>query len=134
MTDDASAAGLAGLSPTKLALLERRLASRRERTRPTIPRHDPQEPVQLSFAQWRLWFLEQLRPGTHTWNTPIAARLSGPLDYSALRGALEIVVRRHSPLHTVFVTRAGQPEPVPVLKDGAVPFAVVDVDGRDVER
>ncbi|SRR6266566_1581141 len=134
MPDDALAARLSGLSPAKLALLERRLSSSRNPTSATIPRRDPREPVQLSFAQWRLWFLEQLRPGTHTWNTPIAARLSGPLDYSALRGALEIVVRRHAPLRTVFVTRAGQPEPVPVLKDGAVPFAVVDVDGRDVER
>src|SRR6266480_3773037 len=134
MTDDASAAGLAGLSPTKLALLERRLASRREQTRPTIPRHDPQEPVPLSFAQWRLWFLEQLRPGSHPWNTPVAARLSGPLDYQALRTALALVVQRHSTLRSVFVAPKGKLEPRVLLTARTVEIAVADVDRRDVQR
>ncbi len=134
MADDSLAARLAGLSPAKLALLERRLSSRRDLTRPTIPRRDRQEPVPLSFAQWRLWFLEQLRPGTHTWNTPIVSRLSGPLDHSTLRKALAIVVQRHSTLRTVFVAPGGELEPRVVLKDQAVEVAVVDVDDGDVER
>src|SRR5438270_14102675 len=116
MADDALAARLAGLSPAKRALLERRL-SNRDPTRPSIPRRDPREPAPLSFAQWRLWFLEQLRPGTHTWNTPVAARLSGPLDYSAVRRALAIVVRRHATLRTAFTVRQGTLEPRAVLKD-----------------
>src|SRR5256885_16703133 len=94
MGDDRLAARLAGLSPAKLALLERRLSSCHDKTRTTIPRRDPREPVPLSFAQWRLWFLEQLMPGTHVWNTPVAARLTGPLDYSALRGALALEIGR----------------------------------------
>jgi pipecolate-incorporating enzyme len=134
MAGDALDARLAGLSPAKLALVERRRANRRDPTRPTIPRRDPQEPVPLSFAQWRLWFLEQLRPGTHTWNTPIAAQLSGPLDYSALRSALAIVVRRHSALRTVFSAPGGKLDPHVVLKDQAVDVPVVDVDESDVER
>src|SRR5437879_305069 len=134
MADDFLAGRLGGLSPAKLALLERRLSNRHDATRPTIPRRDPQEPVPLSFAQWRLWFLEQLQPGSHAWNTPIAARLTGPLDYSALRSALAIVVRRHSTLRTVFVAPGGKLEPRVVLKDQAVEVPVADVDSGDVER
>ena len=69
--------------------------------------------------QWRLWFLEQLQPGTHTWNTPIAARLRGPLDYSALRAALAIVVQRHATLRTVFVGPEAGLEPRAVVKNQA---------------
>jgi len=133
VTDKASAARLAGLSPAKLALLERRLAKRGASNGLTIPRRDPREPDQLSFAQWRLWFLEQLRPDTNTWNTPIAARLSGPLDYRALRGALAIVVQRHATLRTVFVVPSGH-QPQLVLSDREVDLAVVDVDAAEVER
>src|SRR3989440_4656816 len=134
MADAAPAARLAGLSPAKLALLERRLSDRRDPSRSAIPRRDPQAPVPLSFAQWRLWFLEQLRPGTHTWNTPIAARLSGALDYSALRAALAIVVERHATLRTVFVDPGGQLEPRAVVKDQALEIPVVDADAGEVER
>jgi pipecolate-incorporating enzyme len=133
MGDDPLAARLTGLSPAKLALLERRLSSPHDKTRTTIPRRDPREPVPLSFAQWRLWFLEQLRPGTHAWNTPIAARLNGPLDYSALRRALALVVQRHSPLRTVFIAPRGTLEPRVALKEQPIELAVVDVDGEDVE-
>jgi len=134
MDDDRPAARRAGLSAAKLALLERRRSDRLDPTRPTIPRRDPGEPVPLSFAQWRLWFLEQLRPGTHTWNTPIAARLSGPLDYSALRDALAVIVRRHSTLRTVFVAPERRLEPRVIVKDQAVEVVIVDAADRDVER
>jgi Condensation domain len=132
-TDKASAARLAGLSPAKLALLERRLSNRGAPTGPTIPRRDPREPDQLSFAQWRLWFLEQLRPGTHTWNTPVATRLAGPLDYAALRGALAIVVQRHATLRTAFVVPSGH-QPQIVLSDREVDLVIVDADAGEVER
>jgi Condensation domain len=132
-TDKTSAARLAGLSPAKLALLERRLSNRGAPPQSTIPLRDRGEPDQLSFAQWRLWFLEQLRPGTHTWNTPVATRLSGPLDYQALHGALAIVVQRHATLRTVFVVPSGH-QPQLVLSGREVNLAVVDVDAGEVER
>lgn len=63
----------------------------------------------LSFAQKRLWFLEQLSPGTPAYIIPMALRLEGPLNITALETSLQEVVRRHESLRTTFPTREGQP-------------------------
>ena len=54
-----------------------------------------QETALLSFAQQRLWFLEQLEPGTGTYNIPAAFSLVGDLQVPALEAALNRVVQRH---------------------------------------
>ncbi|MGW7331383.1 amino acid adenylation domain-containing protein, partial [Streptomyces sp. NPDC054840] len=58
------------------------------------------EPAPLSFAQQRLWFLDQLQPGRPDYNIPVAARLRGPLDADALAAALCAVVTRHEVLRS----------------------------------
>ncbi|HEX9732039.1 MAG TPA: amino acid adenylation domain-containing protein [Thermoanaerobaculia bacterium] len=63
----------------------------------------------LSFAQERLWFLEQLRPGTAVYNVPMALALDGPLSVKALEAALGDVVARHESLRTTFVAVGGRP-------------------------
>ncbi|MBP2479709.1 amino acid adenylation domain-containing protein [Crossiella equi] len=67
------------------------------------------EVVPLSYAQQRQWFLHQLSEVPYTYNNPMAFRLSGRLDRSALRLALRDVVTRHESLRTVFVETDGVP-------------------------
>jgi hypothetical protein len=54
----------------------------------------------LSYAQQRLWFLEQIEPGRPTYNIPVALRLDGPLAAEALQAALTTVIARHEVLRT----------------------------------
>ncbi|UFP93834.1 non-ribosomal peptide synthetase [Gloeobacter morelensis] len=67
------------------------------------------ERLPLSFAQERLWFLEQLQPGTCTYHIPIALHLSGPLDAAALEQAFQALLQRHESLRTTFHLEEGQP-------------------------
>ena len=62
----------------------------------------------LSFAQERMWFLEQLQGESVAYNVPYALRLQGSLDVESLRKALEAIVRRHEPLRTTFTMSSGE--------------------------
>ena len=62
-----------------------------------------------SFAQQRLWFLDQLESGGAVYNIPVAYRLSGPLDAAALQQSLTEIVRRHEVLRTRFASEDGTP-------------------------
>ncbi len=66
----------------------------------------------LSFAQQRLWFLDQLDAGTAAYNISDAMRLRGPLDIEALRRSFDAIVRRHEALRTTFAAGEGQPAQV----------------------
>jgi amino acid adenylation domain-containing protein len=58
----------------------------------------------LSFAQERLWFLDQVTPGGYAYNVPLMFHFRGELDHSALESALGELLRRHEVLRTTFVT------------------------------
>ena len=77
-----------------------------------IPRRTPETAPQLSFAQERLWFLDQLMPGSPVFNVPIAVRLSHTLDLDALQKSVSEIVRRHEAFCTTFLTVDGRPAPV----------------------
>ncbi|UCF78981.1 MAG: non-ribosomal peptide synthetase, partial [Candidatus Eiseniibacteriota bacterium] len=63
----------------------------------------------MSFAQERLWFLDQLEPGRPVYNIHIAVRLRGPLNVAALEQSLKEIVQRHEILRTTFSLVEGQP-------------------------
>lgn len=78
--------------------------------KPAIPRRaEGLAELPLSFAQERLWFLDQLEPGTPVYNLCQALRLRGALDVDALEAALNAVVQRHEVLRTNFVAAEGRP-------------------------
>ena len=79
----------------------------------TIPRLPHDRPLPLSFAQERIWFLEQLQPGSTAYHLPAALDLRGTLDPEALAATLGEILRRHEALRTVF--REERRKPVQVI-------------------
>ncbi|HXM35036.1 MAG TPA: amino acid adenylation domain-containing protein, partial [Pyrinomonadaceae bacterium] len=63
----------------------------------------------LSFAQERLWFFDQLEPGSAAYNIPRALRINGPLNVNALQSSLNAIVARHEVLRSRFFTNNGRP-------------------------
>jgi amino acid adenylation domain-containing protein len=72
-----------------------------------IPRNNPQTSP-LSFAQERLWFLEQLNPQNPAYNIPVALRIEGQLEITVLEQCLNEIIQRHDTLRSKFVAEAGQ--------------------------
>ena len=79
---------------------------------PPITRAERGGEVPLSYAQQRLWFLDQLEPGNPFYNVPTAVRLSGELDLAALENAFNEILRRHETLRTTFHVSDGRPSQV----------------------
>ncbi|MEV7414426.1 amino acid adenylation domain-containing protein [Streptomyces sp. NPDC089919] len=77
--------------------------------RPALVAADRPDPVPLSYAQQRLWFLREWEQGGATYNIPLAVRLRGALDHEALRAALTDVARRHESLRTTIPSVQGEP-------------------------
>ncbi|MFI3156483.1 MAG: condensation domain-containing protein [Methylococcaceae bacterium] len=84
------------------------------------------ESIPLSYAQQRLWFLDQLEADSAFYNIPIALRLNGQLNVPALGQSINEVVRRHESLRTAFVTVNGQPRQK-VRPDLILPVTQVDM-------
>ena len=90
------------------------LAERLERQAPgtaarEIARRTGSSPCPLSFAQERLWFLDQLSPGTPLYNLPCSLHLKGRIDPAVLEASLNEIVRRHEALRTTFGLIDGRP-------------------------
>ena len=96
--------------------------------RPIGPRQPGEAWIPLSFAQERLWFLDQLDPGSSTYNIPVALRLRGPLHVPILAASLQEVVRRHEALRTTFLQTADGPLQV-VAAAPLLPVPRVDLTG-----
>ncbi|HJX28874.1 MAG TPA: amino acid adenylation domain-containing protein, partial [Thermoanaerobaculia bacterium] len=93
-------------------------------TPPLVP--VPREgPLPLSFAQQRLWFIDQLKLGSPFYNMPVALRVGGPLDCALLALCFGEIVRRHEVLRTVFAAPEGKP--VQLIRPAAS-FALPGID------
>ncbi|HEU4561405.1 MAG TPA: amino acid adenylation domain-containing protein [Longimicrobium sp.] len=90
-------------------------------------------PLPLSFAQQRLWFIQQLDPANVAYNILGVIRLDGVLDAAALQRALGTVVERHEALRTVFVQQGGEPVQQ-VVAGMRVTLELEDVQGVDREE
>ena len=74
-----------------------------------VPRLRKSNQMPPSFAQQRLWFLDQLQPGNHAFNIPVALRIGGLLNRRVLEQCLSEIVRRHEVLRTTFTLVGDQP-------------------------
>ena len=75
----------------------------------------------LSFAQQRLWFLDQLEPNSFTWNISLSYGVTGQINEQALERALQEIVKRHEVLRSTFAIVDAQPVQV-IAKQGILPF------------
>jgi len=105
-------ARFASLSPAKQALLQKAQKATgsiglKEEQIP--PRSADEAHPPLSFAQQRLWFLDQLEGPSATYNMPNAVRLDGRLDLSAFEAVFQEIVRRHEVLRTNFIQQNSRP-------------------------
>src|SRR6218665_3684639 len=118
------------LGGPSLAELAQRLWVETRTDARVMPSDASSGPPPLSFAQQRLWFLDQLQPGSPLYNLPAPVRLTGALDADVLARCFVEVVRRHEPLRPTFLP--GEGEPVQLIHpEGAVPLARVDLGALD---
>ncbi|MAE65565.1 MAG: non-ribosomal peptide synthetase [Phycisphaeraceae bacterium] len=86
-------------------------------------RADREDDIPLSFAQQRLWFLQQLDPQSRAYHVPAAVRIEGPLDADTLASAFGTVVARHEVLRTTFPAHRGRPRQR-IATDMALPLSI----------
>ncbi|MEX3860283.1 amino acid adenylation domain-containing protein, partial [Paraburkholderia sp. BR10923] len=97
---------------------------------PSIAAVSRHEPLVLSFAQQRLWFLAQLNEGSTNYHIPLALRLRGMLDHSAWQRSLDRLFARHEALRSVFVARQGKPRVEVLPPDAGLPIVEHDLRER----
>ena len=104
-----------------------------EAAEPPIVPVDRSGPLPMSFAQQRLWFLNQLEPDSPAYNISRSTVLSGGLNLAALAASLGEIVRRHEALRTVFKGMDGEPRQV-VRPAASFPLPLVDLSGLASSR
>ncbi|MEU3574606.1 amino acid adenylation domain-containing protein, partial [Kitasatospora sp. NPDC036755] len=89
------------------------------------------EPLPLSYAQQRLWFLREWEQGGATYNIPLALRLRGPIDRHALQAALNDVTHRHEALRTRYPAVNGEPYQE-IVPDASIPLLTAVVSAEEL--
>jgi amino acid adenylation domain-containing protein len=121
---------IADLPPENLRLLLQQIKDKKRHAgaaAPTIGRRiGGSDAPALSFAQQRLWLLDQIEPDNTSYNLSSAFRLKGALKVAALGQSVNAIVRRHEVLRTVFSTVGGEPVQV-ISPPRPVPLPVADL-------
>ena len=116
-------------APTVAGLTERVESLQKDKHGLTAPPIVPvlrNQPLPLSFAQQRLWFLDQLEPNNPLYNVPYIVRMRGPLNADVLERSIQEIVRRHETLRTSFQTFKDEPVQV-IAPQLTVPLAITDL-------
>ncbi|MET0777681.1 MAG: amino acid adenylation domain-containing protein, partial [Pseudomonas mandelii] len=93
------------------------------------------EPLPLSFAQQRLWFLAQLDSGiSDAYHIPLALRLRGQLNVAVLQQALDALWSRHEALRSVFVTEEGEAQVRLLACDQGLPLRRIDLQDEPIDE
>src|SRR5581483_3263671 len=121
---------LKGLSPSQQALFKLRMQQKGPASNNGIAPRPKGAARPLSYAQQRIWFLEEWAPGNAAYNIPLLLRLHGPLDAERLERALNAVISRHEALRTGFQCDSGEPVQV-VLEDVRIRLAVEPMASED---
>ena len=115
---------------THLSLMPFRIEGSKQLQGPFVqPTRKAGQPVPLSFAQQRLWFIDQLLPGSPLYNVPTAMRLRGALNIQCLRQSLDAVVQRHDVLRTTIGDINGDPFQM-VARDCSVELVICDLTAQ----
>ncbi len=124
------------LSPEKRALLLKRLreqaAAKATAQEITITSVDRTQPIPLSFAQQRLWFLSQFEGASAAYNIANAVRIEGSVNLDLLEQATQMVVERHEALRTTFQIKDGNPVQV-IAPSLTLPITVYDLRQTDAQ-
>jgi len=132
MSDDRTKA--TNLSPAKQALLERMRKRPASAIPPPIQPRSNHASAPLSFAQQRMWLIQQLDPDSYLYNVPRALLLRGPLDTVALESALNSIVLRHEILRTTFpADESGQPRQQ-IARDSQLKLTSTDLSTTPVDQ
>ena len=116
-------------APTVAGLAERVERMQREQyglLAPPIVSVPRNQRLPLSFAQQRLWFLDQVEPNNPLYNIPRAIRLIGPFNVAAMESALNGIVERHEILRTTYQAEKGEPFQV-IAEECTLSLPVVDL-------
>lgn len=101
-----------------------------ESSLPAISRVSRDQPLPLSYAQQRLWFIDQLEGGGTQYNMPMAYRLTGAINRTAFECAINTIIERHEVLRTNFVEQSGQTHQL-IRESFELPLSYRDLSGMN---
>jgi amino acid adenylation domain-containing protein len=130
MINQRATRSISEVSPQKRALLEKWRRGEQDRTATVVRRRLRLDRAPLTFAQERMWFLEQLEPGSPAYNMVAGVNLLGPVNLPALEQSFDQEIRRQGALRTSIRSSEAEPEQL-VSAEARLGVSVVDLTGLD---